>query len=448
MRKGFGVKFFAVLVVALAALSVIAQQRTRPPAGRPAAQADLKLKYRNTISGQTSESSTMIKGARERSESSMGYGNLVTITQCDLKRLIQLSEQTRKYVITPMQAETSSDARQPATAPAPADAPRRGGVVTYTSTATDTGERKEMFGFTARHIKTTLDIESSPDACYSAKQRMETDGWYIDFSFGLDCDLGRSKMMARPAIAGGCQDQVRFKRQGVARTGYPLSETTTMYGPNGAVTFTATKEVLELSREPLDAALFDVPAGYTETQNVQELYGAPSMSSMPSTANETPTSQPAETSDSSEAKKSGQLRIGVMPIDNKTDRSLSTESLREKLIGELKGMGVDAIPLNAQTQFAADVEAKAKQCDFYVSTEIGALKSSKLGGMFGKITGSPAGGKTDARLDFKVFAVGENSPLLQSSATGKNDGDEASVGVALTSEARTVTAEIKKRGRN
>ena len=33
---------------------------------------------------------------------------------------------------------------------------RRGGLVTYTSTAVDTGERKEMFGFQARHVKTSI----------------------------------------------------------------------------------------------------------------------------------------------------------------------------------------------------------------------------------------------------------------------------------------------------
>ena len=38
--------------------------------------------------------------------------------------------------------------------------------------------------------------------------------------------------------------------------------------------------VIELSREPLDAALFEVPAGYVETTNSQELYGMPSMPMM------------------------------------------------------------------------------------------------------------------------------------------------------------------------
>ena len=140
---------------------------------------------------------------------------------------------------------------------------RNGGVVTYSTTAVDTGERKEMFGFQARHVKTSMTIESSPDACNPLKMRMETDGWYIDFSYGLNCETSHAPMGGPPA-RGGCRDTVRFNRQGAARTGYALQETTTSYGPDGSVQFSSTKEVIELSREPLDAALFDVPAGYTE----------------------------------------------------------------------------------------------------------------------------------------------------------------------------------------
>ena len=146
-----------------------------------------------------------------------------------------------------------------------------------TTTAVDTGERKEMFGFQARHVKTSLIIESSPDACNPVKQRMETDGWYIDFSFGLNCDIGGRPPMGGPFPRGGCRDAVRFNRQGAARTGYALQETTTSYGPDGRVAFTSTKEVVELSREPLDASLFDIPAGYVEAASAQELYAMPSM---------------------------------------------------------------------------------------------------------------------------------------------------------------------------
>jgi hypothetical protein len=65
--------------------------------------------------------------------------------------------------------------------------------------------------------------------------------------------------------------------------------------------------------------------------------------------------------------------------------------------------------------------------------------------MLGRVTGASGAGKSDSRVDFKLFAVGESAPRLQSSATGKEEGDEASAGVAVEAEARIVAAAAKKR---
>jgi hypothetical protein len=114
-------------------------------------------------------------------------------------------------------------------------------------------------------------------------------------------------------------------------------------------------------------------------------------------------------------------------------------------VSGIEGSGVDAVPLNATTQAAAEAEAKARQCDFILYTDISSLKISaakKLGGIFGRATGVGGVDKSDARVDFKLFAVGETSPRIQSSVTGKEEGDEASVGAALDSEARAVRAAV------
>jgi hypothetical protein len=108
--------------------------------------------------------------------------------------------------------------------------------------------------------------------------------------------------------------------------------------------------------------------------------------------------------------------------------------------------------LNAISAVEAETEAKAKQCDFILYTDITALKISaakKLGGMFGKATGIGSGGvdKTEAKVEFKLFAVNEPSPRLQSSATAKEEGDEQSVGTALEQEAKQVSAEARKKSR-
>src|SRR6202043_859227 len=170
----------ACLFVA-ASLAVAQQSRTKP-------QADIKVTYKSTMpGGMQSESTTIIKGTRQRSEQRMGYGmDQVTITQCDLRRTIQVSDNARKYLITPMEsADAEGTAAATSAAGTSATGPsRRGGVVTSVITSTDTGERKEMFGFTARHVKTSIRMESSPDACSPLNMHMDQDGWYIELNFG------------------------------------------------------------------------------------------------------------------------------------------------------------------------------------------------------------------------------------------------------------------------
>ena len=457
MRKRFlGISILSVLVLLFVSSSALMGQR-RP--NRPAAQAappaaparnDLKITYRTTTSGQPMENTTMLKGARERTEMKLGYGrDIINVTQCDLKRTIQISDSAKKYVITLM--DTSDVPTNTGLGPRPVVEPSRsGGVITYTSNAVDTGERKEMFGFQARHVKTSMIIESSPNACSPVKQRMETDGWYIDFSFGLNCDLGGHAPMGGPSPRGGCRDAVRFNRQGAARTGYALQETTTSYGPDGRVAYSSTKEVVELSREPLDAALFDIPAGYVEAASAQELYAMPSMADMMQMSKQPASDNQNNASSMSSAKASGTIRVGVIQINNKTDKGISQESLRQRLIGELQGDGVEAVPLNAISPREAEAEAKAKQCDFILYTDLTGLKASsakKLGGFLGRATGVGSGGvdKTEAKVEFQLFAVGETSARLKSAATAKEEGDEASAGTALDQEAKQVSAEVRKK---
>jgi hypothetical protein len=451
MRKSFSVfGFTAVLFVCVSSVSLFFGQ-TRTRTGN-----DFKVRYKTSMMsggapGQTSESITMIKGARERSESS-GFGfSSVNITQCDLKRSIQISESTRKYVITPMEPVNSTNAPPAPVTPSTTTANRRGGVVTYKTTSIDTGERKEMFGFTARHIKSSTLIESSPDACSPIKHKSELDGWYIDLAVALDCQYGRNQMTARAPVTGRCIDQTRFLREGNGKLGFPLIETVTMYGENGQVTFSTSKEVVELSRDTLDAALFDVPAGYTEAATSAELYGAPSMGSVMASTSamaDTPSTPSSSTSMSGVSmKRPGSVLIGVVQFNNKSGKAVTLDVLRQRLIGQLTGGDLSAIALNASSQMEAEVEAKTKQCDFILYTDVVTLKMSKVGGMFGQVTGVGGLGKTEAKIEYKLFATGESAPRLQSSASAKEEGDEVSAGSAVDAEARAVSAEARKKGR-
>jgi len=434
-----------ILLVAVTGVAQRPRSSTQAPA-RPAA-SDFKITEKTTQGGQTSQSTTLIKGARQRSEMQMAGQNTTSLMQCDLKRTIQINEATRKYMITPMGGGDSSGTAANTTPAAPAGVRTGGGIVTYLTNTVDTGERKEMFGLTARHVKSSFSIEPSPDACMKDKMRIERDGWYVDLQYGIDCDMGGAAAMGRPAMPGGCVDQVRYKNTGTGKLGYPLMETTTIYGDNGAQMMSSSKEVLELSRQPQDAALFELPAGYTEAQSYQEMYMPAMGDTMARPINPVQHSEGVVSPGTSSARRG--VRVGVVGINNKTGKSVSTESLRDRLIGDLSSGNVEAIRLNASSPSEAEAEAKAKQCDFILYTDLSALKTAsagkKLGGMFGRAAGVTTSevGKAEARVDFKLFPTGSAAATLASSATGKEEGEEASVGTAIDREAQAVTAAVR-----
>src|SRR5438309_9776792 len=109
-----------------------------------------------------------------------------------------------------------------------------------------------------------------------------------------------------------------------------------MYVSDGSATFTMTKEVVELSRQTLDAVLFDVPAGYTLANSQQEMSGAPSMAEIMAMAGQQPGQANSESGQRSMAgmpstsKTTGNARVGVVELNNKTKSSEATDSLRQQ----------------------------------------------------------------------------------------------------------------------
>jgi len=257
--------------------------------------ADTKVKTRQTSGGQTYENTSYIKGKRQRSEAN--NGQMIVIQQCDLRRNIQIIPQAQAYVIQPYDnaANTSSTASGRATSQP--SATTRGGVVTSIVTTKDTGERKQMFGFTARHIITTMETESSPEACSQMKSKMQIDGWYIDAEFALECDSGVAYKPYTPPQSGGCQDRYVTRQVGTAKKGYPVWEKTTMFDPSGVESFSTISEVVEFSHATLDASLFDVPAGYRQVSDLASAFSAAPANTETSTQPQTQT-QTTETNTS------------------------------------------------------------------------------------------------------------------------------------------------------
>lgn len=237
------------------------------------ASADTKVKSRQTSGGQTYENTSYIKGKRQRSETN--NGQMIMLQQCDLRRNIQIMPQAKVYVVQPYDAPATSNAANTSSPSYQPGTTKKGGVVTSTVTTRDTGERKQMFGYTARHIITTMVTDSSPDACSPMKSKMQIDGWYIDAAFALDCDISQAYKSYTPQSASGCQDRYETKQVGLAKKGFPVWEKTTMFGPDGAESFSSVNEVVEFSQATLDASLFDVPEGYREVKDFASAFSAP-----------------------------------------------------------------------------------------------------------------------------------------------------------------------------
>jgi hypothetical protein len=231
---------------------------------------DLHIKKNVSVGGNfVSTTETSIKGARERSVNQGPNGSTITLRQCDLKRTLTLNEQAQTYLVS-NDPQDENAARAAALATGAPAAEVSGGKITVTTTVTDTGERKLMYGYQARHLKAKVVQEPSPDACTQVRQSFDIDGWFADISK----EQTSCSVLGPPVQVGtGCRDTVISRRVGSGKLGYPLAENITMPTPDGGTT-TVSIQVSELTKQELPAELFDVPAGYRQVSSLAELNGA------------------------------------------------------------------------------------------------------------------------------------------------------------------------------
>jgi hypothetical protein len=404
---------------------------------------DLHIKKNISVGGyvvSTTESS--LKGARERSVSQGPNGSTITLRQCDLRRTLTLNEQAQTYLST-SDPQDENAARAAALATGAPATEAAGGKVTVTTTITDTGERKVLYGYQARHIKAKVVQEPSQDACTQVRQSFDIDGWFADISK----EQASCATVAPPVPQGtGCHDTVVARRVGSGRLGYPIQEDITMPNPDGTTT-TVTTRVSELSKQELPKEMFDVPAGYRQVNTLAELNGAPqatqsaqggvaaptasygqpqanSRPHMPSAAQMmNPVTGPAtqlamqqqalaqasqlgfaqggmpnmsghQLASAQVAapqalgpKVPGKIRIGVAPPDaqlgqgNNAGADYSTP-IRNAEVALMSGPAVEIAALDSHIAMQIQAEAQQKQCDFILFSGVAVKHSS--GGGFGK----------------------------------------------------------------
>src|SRR6185369_15992631 len=401
--------------------------------------ADTKVKSRQTSGGQTYENTSYIKGKRQRTENS--GGQMVTIEQCDLRRNLQLMPAAKVYMINPYDDGTSSTANTTGTHTTQPVTVKKGGVVTSTVTTKDTGERKQMFGYTARHIITTMSMESSPDACSQNNTKMEIDGWYIDATFALDCDSNRQYTYRPPVKAGGgCRDRYETKTIGTAKKGFPVYEKMTMLGDGGR-SFSTINEVVEISQATLDQSLFEIPPDYRQVEDFASAFSAAYANPQGPhanpdvAANVTPsTTQPAAApSTTLGPKRAGVIRIGVVAVKpGNVAEGMNPQQLalavQNTLMENLKGSNIEAVPIEGSGGIQA--EAQQKECDYLVFANV---SHKKGGGGFGSFMNSAAG-KVASNVGYgssTAAAVATNTIVAATVAENIKAKDEMTLDVRL-----------------
>jgi hypothetical protein len=227
--------------------------------------ANLRIKTRKTDAFGVGTTTLYLKGARQRQEiiqdAPIKY-SFIDIWQCDQKRNIHLNRDAKLYAESPIVDFAQLHKRAVAVNAAPANGPD----VQITVDSVDTGERRPVGRFTARHVKMTRRTEAAPGATMHSMVE-ERDGWYVDLpSVGCQALANRGSVTfsfsaLRPA---GRRDQIHFKRLGTAALGFPIEETTTRI-EDGRTNVSKT-ELLEFDESPLDAALFEKPPDYSSAR--------------------------------------------------------------------------------------------------------------------------------------------------------------------------------------
>jgi len=390
--------------------------------------ADFKITIRQTVGGMTSESTTYVKGKRERSEQDFGGFKSVAIKQCDLRRNIQLNPMTKTYTLDSWAAANAfiqnSDGvvftKISASSYEPGEtvhAQQKGGTVTVTMSIRDTGERKQMFGYTARHIFVTTSMVSSKDSCNGpSEMKTETEGWYIDAEFDLDCEPVENKYDRERNIEErkpDCKDRYIVKNSGSAKLGFALYEKITMQ--NNGQPFVMVREVTELSKATLDQALFEIPADYREQKDGDSTSAVAGfdMAAINAEIEAAKSGKDAEESsvdDSTASKGAGKANVqDISPLTKSSDKSglrrkdpnvirIGIAELKSGEIGEgmsadilvgsignafpelFEGTGIEIVELKAKLPSAIAKEAKETECDFFL---IGTVSHKRDGGGFG-----------------------------------------------------------------
>jgi hypothetical protein len=207
------------------------------------------------------------------------------ITRCDLKQTFHLNFDDREYTASALQAFPTREEMlaRAAVSSQSVVAPQREPSVLVETETVDTGERKELFGHTARHVVTTRRIIPLAGAKRGADTTV-TDGWYIDLNTHISCEPSWRSGHAFVTFhqQGEEGDVPTFTDVGEPESGFAVASKRTSSGtitsPDGSTrqhVSTWETEVTELSTAAIDPALFEIPSGFRLVERIRQEPGPP-----------------------------------------------------------------------------------------------------------------------------------------------------------------------------
>jgi hypothetical protein len=192
----------------------------------------------------------------------------ITIFQCDQQRAFRLNTVAHEYV-----SYTLTDQPYPERTAIRKVEPSGPAIEIDTDTV-DTGERQNLFGYSARHLITTQTVHRG--GLPSSGWEKTVDGWYIDFKASYSCHEGFGNFgdgfLTLPTPDALLRSNILYRHTGVQNVGFPVDLTVqTRHVRSDGREFVEQErnEVIELSTVPLDPSLFEVPEGFTRVDRLE-----------------------------------------------------------------------------------------------------------------------------------------------------------------------------------
>ncbi len=246
--------------------------------------AGIKIVTRQVIGGLTDTRTEYVAGDRFRNEWQTQMGDRPGTTMASIvvrgerDKIFVLDLQAHEYLTY------ETDSRGMVAGSRTRPAAQSGGTLHIDIDYVDTGERKELFGHTARHIITKEKRVASPGAC-SKDSYSETDGWYIDSAVMPEWRQVKKNAFGVVIASvvsfgtdGKCadkMDRIEVRRTGT-EPGFPVKLNTTLKseaprrdGSPRALESNWGSEVVELKEGPLDPALFEIPGDYRKVESLR-----------------------------------------------------------------------------------------------------------------------------------------------------------------------------------